>query len=376
MISIPFGLVFKNMNYFLAHSSSTLPLLYSSIFSFLGFIITYKMIPNIMLMTLKSGLKGVDVNKCVNYKDPKDPNYKEVPESLGIVPAVVFLMVSILSQMFMSLTAIQKLEYNASLLSICFMIFLGFSDDVLDLRWRYKLLLPLIASMPIIFAYEGATDIVFPDFIARILGIKSLELGIIYKIYMCLLAIFCTNSINIYAGINGLEVGQSLVISICIVVYNLIDLVKNNKIFENVFSITIVMPFFACSLGLFLYNKYPSVVFVGDTYTYFAGMTFACAGILGHFSKTILFFFIPQILNFIISFPQLIGVFPCSRHRLPQYNEQTGLISGRKEHHNLLNISLRILGPQREQDICNYLIMFQVVCSGVALFFRIKFFNI
>lgn len=30
---------------------------------------------------------------------------------------------------------------------------------------------------------------------------------------MGLLAVFCTNSINIHAGINGLEVGQTVVIA-------------------------------------------------------------------------------------------------------------------------------------------------------------------
>ncbi len=34
------------------------------------------------------------------------------------------------------------------------------------------------------------------------------------------------------------------------------------------------------------------------------GMTFAVTGILGHFSKTLLLFFIPQVINFLISFPQ------------------------------------------------------------------------
>jgi hypothetical protein len=29
--------------------------------------------------------------------------------------------------------------------------------------------------------------------------------------------------------------------------------------------------------------RYPSSVFVGDTYTYFAGMALAVVGILGHF---------------------------------------------------------------------------------------------
>lgn len=37
--------------------------------------------------------------------------------------------------------------------------------------------------------------------------------GWFYKLYMGLLAVFCTNSINIHAGLNGLEVGQTVVIA-------------------------------------------------------------------------------------------------------------------------------------------------------------------
>ena len=85
------------------------------------------MIPNFMVMNHKKGLFGIDINKVEDIKNLKDPNRKEVPESLGIVPAVVFLMVSIVSQVVIKLDTIQQLEYNASLLSICFMIFLGFS---------------------------------------------------------------------------------------------------------------------------------------------------------------------------------------------------------------------------------------------------------
>ena len=36
-------------------------------------------------------------------------------------------------------------------------------------------------------------------------------------------------------------------------------------------------------------------VFVGDTFTYFAGMTIAVAGVLGHFSETLLLFLMPQV---------------------------------------------------------------------------------
>ena len=35
------------------------------------------------------------------------------------------------------------------------MILLGFMDDVLDIKWRYKLILPLFASLPLLIAYTG-----------------------------------------------------------------------------------------------------------------------------------------------------------------------------------------------------------------------------
>ena len=381
LISLPLGYISTHFSQYQAINEKN-PFFYSLslslIFSILGFIITYLMIPVFKEKTLKAGLFGVDINKCVDPKDEKDPNRKIIPESLGIVPGFVFLGVSIISQIFMNLTIIQQLEYNAALLSICFMVLLGFSDDVLDLRWRYKLVLPLVASLPLVFAYGGATNVVFPKIISDIIGIKNLELGIFFKIFISLLAIFCTNSINILAGINGLEVGQSLIIGATIILFNLIEIISHQqeKLFENVFSLSIIMPFFFCSLALFIFNKYPSQVFIGDTYCYFAGMTFACAGILGHFSKTLLFFFIPQILNFLYSFPQLIGIYPCPRHRLPQFDFKTKKLSGKKENMNLLNLSLIICGPTREQDICNIILIFQIICNFIALLFRFSLFKV
>ncbi|CAM9948123.1 unnamed protein product, partial [Discosporangium mesarthrocarpum] len=53
-------------------------------------------------------------------------------------------------------------DYYSALLSICFMIFLGFTYDVLELPWRYKLLLPTVATLPLLCAYDGSTSIVLP----------------------------------------------------------------------------------------------------------------------------------------------------------------------------------------------------------------------
>lgn len=101
------------------------------------------------------------------------------------------------------------------------MVLLGFCDDVLDLRWRYKLILPTVASLPLLIAYSGITEIVVPSPLRHLAGM-TLELGMFYKVYMCVLTVFCTNSINIYAGINGIEVGQSLVIACASLTHNFI----------------------------------------------------------------------------------------------------------------------------------------------------------
>ncbi len=41
---------------------------------------------------------------------------------------------------------------------------------------------------------------------------------------MSFISVFCTNSINIHAGINGLEVSQSVVIAISALIHNFIQL--------------------------------------------------------------------------------------------------------------------------------------------------------
>lgn len=136
-------------------------------------------------------------------------------------------------------------------------------------------------------------------------------------------------------------------------------------------------------------------------------MTFAVVGILGHFSKTLLLFFIPQILNFIYSVPQLFHFIPCPRHRLPKFNPETGLVNVSKaifreeelsligklmffifktlriirweknkdgviEINNLTIINFFILftGPVHEKRLNEYLLIFQVFCSVAAFTIR------
>lgn len=112
-----------------------------------------------------------------------------------------------------------------------------------------------------------------------------------YYVYIVLLCIFCTNTINIYAGVNGLEVGQvrvfdesqrqSIVIACSLLFINIIDILIGGDaeyVQNHIFSAMIIIPFIASSLALFNFNCYPAQVFVGDTFTYSAGVTFAAVG--------------------------------------------------------------------------------------------------
>ncbi|KAK3021343.1 hypothetical protein RJ639_047086, partial [Escallonia herrerae] len=332
-------------------------ILINAAISFAGFFLTLAMIPVASLYVLKRNLFGYDINK----KGTPQGSIK-VPESLGIVVGIVFLILTILFQYF-NFTADSNwlVEYNAALASICFMILLGFVDDVLDIPWRVKLLLPSVAALPLLMAYAGHTTIIIPKPLVPYVGLEILDLGWVYKLYMGLLAVFCTNSINIHAGLNGLEVGQTVVIASAILIHNVMQigaLTDPEYKQAHAFSIYLTQPLLATSLALLSFNWYPSSVFVGDTYTYFAGMTMAVVGILGHFSETLLLFFIPQVLNFLLSLPQLSGYIPCPRHRLPRFDPQTGLLTGTNDG-TVVNLFLRQFGRMSEKSLCILLLVFQ-----------------
>jgi UDP-N-acetylglucosamine--dolichyl-phosphate N-acetylglucosaminephosphotransferase len=209
-------------------------------------------------------------------------------------------------------------------------------------------------------------------------GVRAVDIGPLYHCYMWLMVVFCSNSINIHAGLNGLEAGQSLIIAGAILLLNVTALASDPSVEPvtagaHVFSIFLTLPFFATTLGLLRHNWYPSRIFVGDTYTYFAGMTLGVVGTLGHCSETLLLFFLPQMLNFLYSVPQLFKIVHCPKHRLPIFDAQTGLLrpsmaTETRYNMNLVNLFLRLFGPCTERVLCIRLLAFQFAsCAGAFL---------
>ncbi|KAF2264064.1 UDP-GlcNAc-1-phosphate transferase [Lojkania enalia] len=330
------------------------PLIASIAFSGLAFSCCYALIRWLGSAFMRAGFKGKDLCKL---------RQTEIPETMGAVCAMVYLLIIVIFipwPFYKDIVAatsgggnrdvMRELEqvetgrllhkfphnklasYLSATLSLHTIVLLGIGDDLFDIRWRHKVLIPAIAAIPMLIVYFvdfGVTQMVVPTPLRPYLG-ELFDLGWLYYVYMALLSIFSSNSINILAGINGIEVAQSLVIALLIVLNDALYLCftpyPNPATDSHLFSLYLLLPFIGVSVALLMHNWYPAKVFVGDTYCYFAGMVFAVDGILGHFSKTLILLLLPQGFNFVYSAPQLFHIVPCPRHRLPHFNARTGLL--------------------------------------------------
>lgn len=138
--------------------------------------------------------------------------------------------------------------------------------------------------MPLVSIYSQSTSIEVISPFSWILG-NTIELGPVYYLYMTLLGIYQTNTINIYAGINGLEVGQSIIAASGMLIYFAVRCLLVDEIGIYEYSIYLLVTFLGASLALMKLNAYPAKIFIGDTFCYFAGIVLALASIWGKHSS-------------------------------------------------------------------------------------------
>jgi UDP-N-acetylglucosamine--dolichyl-phosphate N-acetylglucosaminephosphotransferase len=246
-----------------------------------GFLVTRWLIPHAAAKMVSRGICGKDLNK-----KGTPAGDALVPEAAGLSCGCCFLLCVIAFELLhaydigslvgfvasgfqpsqaprleQTIADSWLVDYNAALATIGFMLFLGFVDDVLDLRWRVKLLLPTFAALPLLVAYSGGTGVAVPKPLQAWLQLPHyVELGLLYKGYMVALAIFCTNSINILAGVNGLEAGQTFVVACAILVHNLASLAGAPTAATaavrdgHLFSAYLMLPLAGTTLALLTFN--------------------------------------------------------------------------------------------------------------------------
>jgi len=279
-----------------------------------GFLV-YTATPVIGRLFRMAGIQGKDLHK------KKEP---ELPEALGLLAGTILLCF---------------VPNHRILWCTLIGLWIGALDDILDIAWRYKLCLSALAYIPL-----------YSDITSVILFGQVVDLGIVYHVYMLIWCIWCGNAINIHAGINGIEVGQCLVIA-C----GLLCVVEDTRI---------LLSYILVGGALMPYNWYPASIFVGDSWCYMSGMFFVA--IAQHETETLALMMLPQVANTLLSLPELSGYCECPRHRMPKHDAQqdTLVSSGRG---TLMNVILHVRGPMKERNLCIYLLVIQAVSVLSAL---------
>ncbi|KEG08989.1 putative UDP-N-acetylglucosamine-dolichyl-phosphate N-acetylglucosaminephosphotransferase [Trypanosoma grayi] len=342
----------------------------------------------VRMKLMERGVYGIDINKTTEERRRRiagrrlgemDDAEKRliVPESLGILAGAVYLCVVVV-QMLVVFGPLAR-QVDGAVTTITVMLLLGFVDDVLDLRWRHKLLLSAIGSLPLVLTYDGSVSVAVPRPLVPYLHTSLVYLGCLYLVYLSMLCIFCTNSINILAGVNGIEVGQSIIIALACILYNILQLRLEKEphrsgdssggSLHQLMAIGLLTPFVGVSMALWRYNRYPARIFVGDSYTYFAGTVLSVAGVTGLYSKTLMLFFFPQIINFVISLPQLFHIVPCPRHRVPRWDAKRDILQNSRNY-TLLNAILWLRGDMHERHLTKAVLKVQVGFCVLAFLAR------
>jgi UDP-N-acetylglucosamine--dolichyl-phosphate N-acetylglucosaminephosphotransferase len=157
--------------------------------------------------------------------------------------------------------------------------FMGLLDDWMDLKWRYKAFMPLIAALPLIYyAREtGARTTLLLPYIA------TFHLGSTYfYVIIPLIVMIVTNAVNMLGGLNGLE-------TICpaIVILGLMTISPSYLLMVGPLTFWLILAYF----------NFQGKIFVGNSGSFAIGLTIASFAVISDLKLSLLISILPYIFN-------------------------------------------------------------------------------
>ena len=205
-----------------------------------------------------------------------------VPNGLGVL-YVLFTIIYLFLMYFSGIAPTSNGVSAPLTLAVCVLFggFMGLLDDWMDLKWRYKAFMPLIAALPLIyFALDNPltrTSISLPL-------IGMIQFGSVYYFLIIpLIIMIVTNTVNQLGGLNGLE-------TVCpaIVLIGLMTLSQS-------YLILMLGPLLLW-LALAALNV-QGKIFVGNTGSFAIGMTVASFAVISDLKLSLLISILPYIFN-------------------------------------------------------------------------------
>jgi UDP-N-acetylglucosamine--dolichyl-phosphate N-acetylglucosaminephosphotransferase len=253
-------------------------LTYIIIIEFLiAFIVTFFFTRKYIELAKRKGYVGIDVHK---------PNKPKIPEMGGF--GIVFGFLFGIAIAFPFLGWLNNLYILAAVAAIIITAFVGVFDDLFKLSPLKKIVLLLIASIPLIITKAGATTMNLP-----FLGI--VDLGWFYTLmFIPIIFTIFANMTNFLAGYNGMDVGLGIIT----IFYFLVSAI----LLDNTIITILLIPYLGALIAFYYFNKYPAMVFPGDIGSLTIGAIIISAAIIGNAETLAVLLTVLYLINFALYF--------------------------------------------------------------------------
>ena len=226
---------------------------------------------------------------------PKVPDQHKVgrpliPNGLGVLfvltTTVYLFSIYFLNRVFtLGLDTLGNGVSAALTLAVCILFggFMGLLDDFMDLKWRYKAFMPLIAALPLMYyALELAKlDIIRTSISIPFIGTIDFGQSYIFLI-IPIIVMIVTNTVNQLGGLNGLE-------TICpaIVILGLMAFSPSYILMVGPLMFWLILAYFNAR----------GKIFVGNSGSFAIGITIASFAVISDLKVNLLISILPFIFN-------------------------------------------------------------------------------
>ena len=207
-----------------------------------------------------------------------------VPNGLGVI-YVLFTTVYLFALYFLGIVKPVNGVSAPLTLAVCILFggFMGLLDDWIDLKWRYKAFMPLIAALPLMYlaqAYPLRTSIMLP-----LVGVIEFS-SAYYFVLIPLIVMIVTNTVNQLGGLNGLETACPAII--------LIGLLTMSELVSQPYTLMLGPLLFWLILAVF---NVRGKIFVGNVGSFAIGMTIASFAVITDLKSGLLVSILPYVFN-------------------------------------------------------------------------------
>ena len=264
------------------------------------------------------------------------------------------LIIGLISSLVLAFVITNDIRILAILGVVVISSAIGLVDDFRSLGGRKKPLILVLASVPIILlgTYEPNLDFLF---------FGSVKLSIIYPLLVLVSIPVTANTINTIDVLNGVSTGFVIITSIPLLI-TLLLIGDSNMVLVTLILISVCLAFF-------VFHRYPSKIFPGDSGTLAIGAMYGAIAIVGGIELIGVFAILPAILN---SFFYLTSMKDFVEHKNIKVRPTRVLSDGTIEAESNENAPITLVrlivagNPSKELPIVNTIFVLSLVSAVLA----------